>query len=85
MASRERELVVIDKPNSGHGQTSVEGYRTALAHGAEWILQVDSDGQCDASLLPPFVKASSQHPVTYGFVAFATMAAGAISSRASSA
>lgn len=66
MASRERELVVIDRPNSGHGQTCVEGYRTALAHGAEWILQVDSDGQCDAGLLPLFVTASSQYPVTYG-------------------
>ncbi|OFW03167.1 MAG: hypothetical protein A3I61_01320 [Acidobacteria bacterium RIFCSPLOWO2_02_FULL_68_18] len=67
LASRERELVVIDKPNSGHGQTCVEGYRTALAHGAKWILQVDGDGQCDASLFPLFVKASSRHPVTYGF------------------
>ena len=38
---------VIEKPNSGHGQTCIQGYRQALATSAEWVLQVDSDGQCD--------------------------------------
>ena len=67
LASTERELHVIDKPNSGHGQTCVEGYRIALSHGAEWILQVDSDGQCDAALFASFAEAASRYPAIYGF------------------
>ena len=67
LASGAKELVVIDKLQSGHGQTCLEGYRIALARGAEWILQVDSDGQCDPSLLSLFVTASSRYPVTYGY------------------
>ena len=67
LESRERELVIIDKPNSGHGQTCIEGYRTALAHNAEWILQIDSDGQCDASLFSRFAQESPRHTAIYGF------------------
>ena len=42
------ELAVRTRPNRGHGATCIEGYREAVAAGAEWILQIDSDGQCDA-------------------------------------
>ena len=41
------QLLVIDKPNSGHGRTCRLGYETALQQKAQWILQIDSDGQCD--------------------------------------
>lgn len=34
--------------NSGHGPTVLNAYRRALATGAEWILQVDGDGQFEA-------------------------------------
>ncbi|HWA71999.1 MAG TPA: glycosyltransferase family 2 protein [Polyangiaceae bacterium] len=47
LASELPRIEVIHKPNSGHGQTCVEGYRTAVARGASWVLQIDSDGQCD--------------------------------------
>lgn len=67
LASANQELRVVDKPHSGHGQTCIEGYRTALAQHADWILQVDSDGQCDPSLLPRFAAAAACHPVVYGF------------------
>jgi glycosyltransferase involved in cell wall biosynthesis len=40
-------LEVIDKPNSGHGRSCRVGYDAALQSGAPWILQIDSDGQCD--------------------------------------
>jgi len=40
-------LRVVNKSNSGHGLTCREGYQLALAEGAEWIFQIDSDGQCD--------------------------------------
>jgi hypothetical protein len=38
-------LVVLDKPNSGHGATLMYGYRYALGHGADWVFQTDSDRQ----------------------------------------
>ena len=40
-------LVVVDKFNSGHGRTCRFGYDAAAVSNAEWVLQVDSDGQCD--------------------------------------
>lgn len=37
----------LDKPNGGHGQTVLFLYRHALAHGADYVFQTDSDGQTD--------------------------------------
>jgi glycosyltransferase involved in cell wall biosynthesis len=34
--------------NSGHGPTVINAYRRALDTGADWILQVDGDGQFEA-------------------------------------
>lgn len=39
------KLVVLDKPNSGHGPTVLYAYRYALSKKADWIFQTDSDGQ----------------------------------------
>lgn len=39
------QLVVLTKPNSGHGATLLYGYNYALEHGADYIFQTDSDGQ----------------------------------------
>jgi len=47
LSSHFPEIRVADKVNSGHGQTCVKGYRMAFSAGAEWIFQIDSDGQCD--------------------------------------
>lgn len=49
------EFVIIDKPNSGHGRTCRLGYDAAVASNAvEWILQIDSDGQCESVFFPDF-------------------------------
>jgi len=51
------QIVVVDKMNSGHGRTCRLGYSAAVAApNVEWILQVDSDGQCDPSYFPEFWK-----------------------------
>lgn len=43
------ELIAITNDrNSGHGPTVLNAYRHALDTGAEWILQVDGDGQFEA-------------------------------------
>ncbi len=47
-------LLVVDKLNSGHGSTCRFGYEIATCSACEWILQIDSDGQCDARYLPEF-------------------------------
>jgi len=37
----------ITKPNGGHGQTVLYLYRHAIANGADYVFQTDSDGQTD--------------------------------------
>lgn len=36
---------VHDKPNGGHGNTILTGYREAAADGFDWIFQIDSDDE----------------------------------------
>ena len=67
LAAEIPELEVVDKPNTGHGQTCLTGYRLARERGAEWVLQIDSDGQCDPSFFPLLWAERSQHAVIYGY------------------
>ena len=60
-------IKVIDKPNSGHGQTCIYGYKIALENNAEWIFQIDSDGQCAPEYFPQFVQAAENNKVVYGY------------------
>jgi|SRR5262249_48556004 len=48
-------LLVLSKENSGHGRACRLGYERALEEGAPWILQIDSDGQCDPGFLSQFL------------------------------
>ena len=61
------QIKVIDKPNSGHGQTCIAGYRAALENNADWIFQIDSDGQCASEYFPEFVKATEQYKAVQGY------------------
>lgn len=36
---------VRDKPNGGHGNTILTGYREAAADGYDWVFQIDSDDE----------------------------------------
>jgi glycosyltransferase involved in cell wall biosynthesis len=45
----ERRLTIIDKPNSGHGPTILEGYKSA---DSKWIFQVDSDNEISPVFFP---------------------------------
>ena len=60
-------LRIIDKPNSGHGLTCREGYELALAEGAEWILQIDSDGQCDPIFFDSFYASRAEYDCVFGY------------------
>jgi dolichol-phosphate mannosyltransferase len=59
-------IILIEKENSGHGQTCLMGYKYAITHNAEWILQIDSDGQCAASFLPEFIKKANNNSCAFG-------------------
>lgn len=65
-AAENSRVRVVAKENSGHGQTCICGYREAIAAKAEWIMQVDSDGQCDPCYLPMFWNSREFHLAVFG-------------------
>lgn len=71
LASLEGELGprlrVLNKSNSGHGLSCRDGYENALASGAEWIFQTDSDGQCDPAFFPTFFRHRSDYDCIFGY------------------
>ena len=66
LAGEHREIEVVSKANTGHGRTCVHGYRLAIARGARWILQIDSDGQCDAGHFPKLWRLRAECPLVFG-------------------
>lgn len=65
-AAAHPEVTVLDQANAGHGQACLRGYRAALAGGAEWVLQIDSDGQCDPAFLPALWAARRDRAAVFG-------------------
>src|SRR5215510_5744483 len=59
-------LRVIRQPNAGHGQACLAAYRAAIDGGAGWVLQVDSDGQCDARHFGALWTARHDAPAVFG-------------------
>ncbi|MFM8886229.1 MAG: glycosyltransferase family 2 protein, partial [Chthoniobacterales bacterium] len=57
---------VVSHPNRGHGQTCLTGYRAACDLGAEWVLQIDSDGQCDPKYFAELWAKRHGNDVVYG-------------------
>lgn len=44
-ATELKRVEVNDKPNGGHGNTILTGYREAAADGFDWVFQIDSDDE----------------------------------------
>jgi dolichol-phosphate mannosyltransferase len=61
-----QRLELHSRPNRGHGQTCLEGYRDAIGRQIPFILQIDSDGQCDPVYLSAFWDLRHDHDVIYG-------------------
>lgn len=57
---------VFSRRNRGHGQTCLEGYRMTCDLGVEWVLQIDSDGQCDSKFFADLWAKRIGHDVIYG-------------------
>ena len=61
------ELEILNQSNSGHGRSCVLGYHTAVSRNAEWIFQIDSDGQCAPHYFPSLWDRRRKKRPVYGF------------------
>lgn len=59
-------LVALKKANEGHGATLWEGYQYALANGADYIFQTDSDGQTSADEFETFWENREKYSMVIG-------------------
>jgi dolichol-phosphate mannosyltransferase len=60
-------IIVVDKPNSGHGRTCRLGYDAAAASvHVQWVLQIDSDGQCDPAYFSEFWDKKNDADCVFG-------------------
>jgi dolichol-phosphate mannosyltransferase len=60
------QLEWLRRPNRGHGQTCVEGYRVALDRRIPFVFQIDSDGQSDPRYFAEFWTRRNDFDVIYG-------------------
>jgi dolichol-phosphate mannosyltransferase len=56
----------IEKANAGHGRACRTGYDLATKNGASWMLQIDSDGQCDPQFFSSFWAARDEADCIFG-------------------
>jgi dolichol-phosphate mannosyltransferase len=59
-------LLLTTRQNCGHGQTCLEGYRQSSMMGAQYVFQIDSDGQCDPRYFHRLWSLREQFTVIYG-------------------
>jgi dolichol-phosphate mannosyltransferase len=58
---KNKDLIqIVKQTNQGHGQACVNGYYKALETDAIWIMQIDSDGQCDPKFAREFWQNRAQ-------------------------
>jgi glycosyltransferase involved in cell wall biosynthesis len=57
---------ILDRENRGHGQSCLQGYRTACERGIPYVFQIDSDGQCDPQYFFRFWRDREKYGVIYG-------------------
>ncbi len=60
------ELVIHTHSNRGHGQSCLAGYRMAADMGAEYVFQIDSDGQCEPSAFRAVWEQRGKTGAVYG-------------------
>lgn len=65
-AAQPEVLCIISKTNSGHGITCRMGYDVAVSSGAEWVLQIDSDGQCEPKHFAEFWQRRANADCIFG-------------------
>ena len=65
-AQKREKLIVKHKSNSGHGPTILAGYKQALAEGADFVFQTDSDGQTDPKEFEQFWERRNKYDIIIG-------------------
>ncbi|HEU5078195.1 MAG TPA: glycosyltransferase family 2 protein [Opitutaceae bacterium] len=60
------ELKVHSQVNKGHGQSCLVGYTLAFQSGAQYVFQIDSDGQCDPAGFPELWSKRNEAAAIYG-------------------
>jgi glycosyltransferase involved in cell wall biosynthesis len=66
-ASMADRAIVINKANAGHGRTCRAGYDAAVSSPVvEWVLQIDSDGQCDPAYFKDFWNIRNNADCVFG-------------------
>jgi dolichol-phosphate mannosyltransferase len=56
---------ILSRENRGHGQSCLQGYRIACEREIPWVLQIDSDGQCDPQYFFRFWRDRKKFDVIY--------------------
>ncbi len=64
--SGDPHIQIINKPNTGHGPTILQGYRMASEE-AEWVFQCDSDGEMPAVAFPSLWEKREQYDALFGY------------------
>ncbi|MCF0133284.1 MAG: glycosyltransferase family 2 protein [Blautia sp.] len=60
-------LEMKNKPNSGHGPTVIQAYQYAIASGADYVFQTDSDGQTSPDEFENFWKNRRKYDGIFGY------------------
>ena len=60
-------LIIIDKTNSGHGPTCLQGYLWANQENFEWVFQTDSDGQARTDEFASLWEQKDKHHFVFGY------------------
>ena len=61
------EFIILNKKNSGHGSTCLEGYRWAISNNFKWIFQTDSDGQTKSKEFLEIWQKKESHDFIFGY------------------
>jgi dolichol-phosphate mannosyltransferase len=59
-------LEILSRENRGHGQSCIQGYHIAVERQAEYVMQIDSDGQCDPQFFFKLWRMRENCDVIYG-------------------
>lgn len=58
---------ILNQKNAGHGQACLAGYREACRRSIPFVMQIDSDGQCDPQYFFRLWRLRHKHDVVYGY------------------
>lgn len=64
--SANKQIVVINKTNSGHGPTILQGYRQAVSD-AVWVFQTDSDDEMSPACFAQLWQRREEYAALFGF------------------